>query len=177
MEKKIYRSYNYTFRLCLTVGMFVFALASTVAVIVTALNINSGKSFLVTLAVLLVAVCCWYISFNSLKTLATYVYSTDEGLGLSRYGKTIVFIKWEDIVQTGIGLALSGTSKIKKLYFADKPLEEKEKEDLDSVQKSSVYFSNLSEEWYELLKEKCPVSLPNEAKDFILKKDDDFRQL
>lgn len=130
-------------------------------------NVHDFSSALVSLSVFLAGGSVFGAAYYLARSLITVRKVSEEGLSLSRHGRIVLFIRWEEIAEVGIGKAPTPRGDIRKLYFSTRPLTADEKNDLNKAQKCSFYFSHLNAEWLSYLKSHSPLALPEEAGEFL----------
>lgn len=105
------------------------------------------------------------VDFFECRAMGARLYMNDEGIGVMRFGKTKVFIKWEDIRDVGTGSIPTPFGSKERIYFCNRKLDEKEKSDLITLKYHTVHFSYLPKEWYGKISERLPVTMTEEMKE------------
>lgn len=105
------------------------------------------------------------VDFFECRAMGAKLYMNDDGIGVRRFGKTKVFIKWNDIKEIGTGSIPTPFGSKKRVYFSNRELSEDEKNDLIILKYHTVHFSYIPKEWYEEMKGKLPVSMSKEVED------------
>lgn len=117
-------------------------------------------SFTVLCTVLIFAV-----DFFEIRAISAKQYMDENGIGVKRFGKTKVYIKFEAIKEVGEGIIQTPLGDKKRVYFCDRELNESEKSDLITLKHSTVHFSHIPEDWYRIISEKIKVRIPDEIKE------------
>ena len=99
------------------------------------------------------------------RAMGARIYTNAEGIGVRRFGKTKVFIKWSEIKEVGTGNIPTPFGSKQRIYFCDRVLDEKEKSDLIILKYHTVHFSYIPKEWCEKISERLPVPLAKEIKE------------
>lgn len=102
------------------------------------------------------------VDFFEVRAVSAKQYMDGEGIGVKRFGKTKVYIKFQEIKEVGEGIMQTPLGNKKRVYFCDRKLSESEKSDLITLKHSTVHFSRIPEEWYRIISEKINAPVPNE---------------
>lgn len=105
------------------------------------------------------------VDFYECRAMGARLYMNNDGIGVRRFGKSKVFIQWNEIKDVGIGVIPTPFGCKERAYFCDRKLEEKEKSDLIILKYHTVHFSHIPKEWYGKMRERLPVPLPKEIKE------------
>ena len=105
------------------------------------------------------------VDFFECRAMGARLYMNDEGLGVRRFGKTKVFLRWNEIKEIGIGNIPTPFGSKERAYFCDRTLDENEKTDLVTLKYHTVHFSYIPKEWYEEMCRRLPVPLPAEIRE------------
>lgn len=105
------------------------------------------------------------VDFYECRAMGARLYMNEEGIGVRRFGKTKVFLKWTDIREVGTGNIPTPFGSKERVYFCDRRLDEKEKSDLIILKYHTVHFSHIPKEWYGNMSEWLPVPLSEEIKE------------
>ena len=111
----------------------------------------------------------WGVLYFEVRALTAVLYTDDNGIGIRRFGKTKVYLKWTDICEIGIGKIPTPYGSAERIYLSDKKLSAEERNDLITIRFHTVYFSYLPKAFAELIQEKCNLSLPPQAEQRIRK--------
>lgn len=104
------------------------------------------------------------VDFFECRAMGARLYMNGDGIGVSRFGKTKVFIKWNDIREVGTGSIPTPFGSKERIYFCDRHLSEEEKNDLIILKHHTVHFSHIPQEWYQKIAEYLPDSMTKEIK-------------
>lgn len=105
------------------------------------------------------------VDFFECRAMGARRYMNDEGIGVSRFGRTKVFIKWDDIKEIGTGSIPTPFGSKPRVYFCDRKLGEAERADLVTLKYHTVHFSYIPKEWYEIMSERLPVKMAEDIKE------------
>lgn len=105
------------------------------------------------------------VDFFECRTMGARIYMDEEGIGVRRFGKTKVFLKWSEIKEIGVGNIPTPFGRKERLYFCNRELDEKEKSDLITLKYHTVYFSYIPKEWYGKMSALLPLSITKELKE------------
>ena len=105
------------------------------------------------------------VDFFECRAMGAQLYMNEEGIGVRRFGKTKVFIKWNEIKEVGTGNIPTPFGSKERVYFCDRELDEKGKSDLIILKYHTVHFSYIPKEWCEKISERLPVPLAKEIKE------------
>lgn len=105
------------------------------------------------------------VDFFECRAMGARIYINTDGIGVRRFGKTKVFIKWSEIKEVGMGSIPTPFGSKRRIYFCDKKLDEKEKSDLVTLKYHTVHFSHIPKECYEKISELLPVPMTEEMKE------------
>lgn len=117
-------------------------------------------AFTVLFSMLIIAV-----DFFECRAMGARLCMNEEGIGISRFGRMKVFIKWNEIKEIGIGSIPTPFGKKERVYFCDRKLDEQEKNDLVTLKYHTVHFSYIPKGWYEKMNEFLPMPLTEEIKE------------
>ena len=131
-------------------------------------------SFICGLLLFLFAVLFAFISFGLVRDSFSQVVFSSQGIEQRRFGKSICFLPWDELAETGIALekwtVKNGPHRC--LYFADWHLDELERADIDKTLDDAKYAKGgklvkvpckgIQNE--EVLKRICPVPIPSTQK-------------
>ena len=161
MQRKTHGKIDYSVRAIFTVGIIIAAICCTVYAVVGFDKFQNPNALFSEVIVILVALALWGIAAYTLRSISTNVTVDENGMRVFRFGITQVFIKWDEIVEVGIGQTPTSQGRISKLYFSNTELTDEIRNDLDNAQRCTVYFSNPSQEWLDYIKKYCPLPLPS----------------
>lgn len=119
-----------------------------------------AASFTMICAAMMIAV-----DFFECRAMGAKLYIDDDGIGVKRFNKTKVYIKWNEIKEIGEGRIPTPFGGKNRVYFCDRKLNEDEKSDLVTLKYHTVHFSYIPEEWLDTMTERLPVPLTDEIKE------------
>lgn len=102
------------------------------------------------------------VDFFECRAMGARLYMNEEGLGIRRFGRTKVFIPWENIRDIGTGSIPTPFGCKKRVYFCDRKLSEQEKNDLITMKYHTVHFAHIPGEWYPRMRQRLPIPIPAE---------------
>ena len=153
MERYTKQGKQYTGFVIHTFFMFFMSLYFLYSFIYNLINAESTMEYLLTFMVLCFAMSIWGSLYISIRSLKTKIFVDENGMGIKRFNRTIVYIRYEDIRETGTGKALGPMGETKKLYFSPVALTEDKEENLDKLQNEIIYFTEIDEEWMRYIEE------------------------
>lgn len=103
------------------------------------------------------------VDFFECRAMGARLYMNREGIGVGRFGKTKVFMRWSDIQEVDFGSIPTPFGSKKRVYFCNRRLNEQEKTDLIILKHHTVHFSYIPKEWYPILCERLSVTIPQEV--------------
>lgn len=111
----------------------------------------------------LIALLVLSVDFFECRAIGARLYMNEDGIGVCRFGKTKVFIRWSEIREIGTGNIPTPFGSKKRVYFCNRKLDEAEKSDLVVLKYHTVHFSYIPKEWYPIMCERLPIPLPQEV--------------
>ena len=105
------------------------------------------------------------VDFFECRAMGARLYMNDDGIGIKRFGKTKVFMRWDSVKEIGTGNIPTPFGSKERVYFCDRCLSEAEKSDLIILKYHTVHFSYIPKEWYEKMCERLPVLPTDEVKE------------
>lgn len=109
------------------------------------------------------AVLLWGVLYFEVRALTAVLYTDGDGIGIKRFGKTKVYLKWNDICEIGVGKIPAPYGYAERIYLSDKKLSDEEKTDLITIRFHTVYFSYIPASFADMIQKKCNLSFPPEA--------------
>lgn len=100
------------------------------------------------------------VDFFECRAMGAQLYMTGEGVGVRRFGKTKVFLRWEDIREVGTGHIPTPFGSKERVYFCDRELDEGARADLITLKYHTVHFSYIPRDWYREMCARLPVPMP-----------------
>lgn len=104
------------------------------------------------------------VDFFECRAIGARLYMNENGIGVSRFGRTKVFLPWNDIREIGLGSIPTPFGKKERVYFSNRKLNETERADLITLKYHTVHFSHIPKEWYGKMSERLPVPMPEEIR-------------
>ena len=111
----------------------------------------------------LAAVLFWGVLYFEVRAITAVLYADDDGIGIKRFGKTKVYLKWNDICDIGVGKIPTPYGYAERMYLSNKKLSDDEKRDLITIRFHTVYFSYIPQSFADMIQKKCNLSIPSEA--------------
>lgn len=105
------------------------------------------------------------VDFFECRAMGAKLYMNEDGLGVRRFGKTKVFIRWDDIREIGTGSIPTPFGSKERVYFCDSILGEGQRSDLITLKYHTVHFSYIPQDWYPEMNRCLPVPIPKELAD------------
>lgn len=105
------------------------------------------------------------VDFFECRAMEAQRYMDGEGIGVRRFGKTKVFLKWNEIREIGAGSIPTPFGSKDRIYFCNRKLDEEEKTDLVVLKYHTVHFSYIPKEWYQEMKRHLPVAMPKDLEE------------
>lgn len=102
------------------------------------------------------------VDFFECRALGVRLYMTEDGIGIRRFGKSKVFIRWDSIREIGTGHIPTPFGSKERVYFCGRKLTERERSDLITMKHSTVHFSYIPKNWYSKMRERLPIPMPEE---------------
>lgn len=102
------------------------------------------------------------VDFFECRAMGAKLYMNEEGIGVMRFGRTKVFLRWGEIREVGTGTIPTPFGGKKRIYFSDRKLGEAEKSDLVTLKYHTVHFACFPKAWYGKLLERLPASVAGE---------------
>lgn len=102
------------------------------------------------------------VDFFECRAMGARLYMNDDGIGVKRFGKTKVFINWNEIKEIGTGNIPTPFGSKKRFYFCDRSLNEQERSDLITLKYHTVHFSYIPKDWYPEIRRRLPALLAKE---------------
>lgn len=161
MERYAKQGIKYVIQLLHSICMFLLSLFFLWSFIVNLTNSHNLMDYLLTLMVLCFSLSVWASFYISIRSLQTVLFVNEDGMGVKRFNKTVLFIKYKDIREVGIGKAITPRGEKKKLYFAIRSLSQTEKNNLDLLQNEIIYFTYLNEDWKHYIEKHSNFVLDN----------------
>lgn len=153
--------FHIVYIICLTVGGAACAYSAIYAFChITCSEDIIAVSFNVLCAALMLAV-----DFFEIRAISAKQFMDDEGIGVKRFGKTKVYIKFDEVKEVGEGKIPTPWGFKERMYFCNRKLCENEKSDLITLKRQTVHFSCVPEEWFNIICEKISVPVANEIKE------------
>lgn len=143
----------------------VAGLAAVYSAVYGFLNISCTEDIIALCFTVFFALLILSVDFFECRAMGARLYMTDDGIGVKRFGKTKVFIKWNAVKEIGIGSIPTPFGSKERAYFSDKRLSEAEKTDLIVLKYHTVHFLYIPERWYRKMSERLPVVITGEVKE------------
>lgn len=147
--------------------LLVFAAMSTHSFFYNLKYIASSENIIVESVTAMLAVLLWGVLYFEVRALTAVLYADSDGIGIRRFGKTKVYLKWSDICEIGVGKIPTPYGYAKRIYLSDKKLTDEEKRDLITIRFHTVYFSHIPSSFADMIQKKCNLPLPPEAEERI----------
>lgn len=109
------------------------------------------------------------VDYFECRAMGAWLYMDDDGLGIKRFGKTKVYLRWDEIQDIGTGKLLTVFGNKDRIYFCNRKLNEEERSDLVVLKSQTVLFSYIPKTWYDKMCERLPVPMPEGIKEKYVK--------
>lgn len=153
------------FHIVYTICLTIFGVICSYSAIYALCHITCAEDVIAVCFTLLCAILALAVDFFEFRAISAKQYVDDEGVGVKRFGKTKVYMKFDDIKEVGEGTILTPFGNKKRVYFCNRKLDESEKSDLITLKRQTVHFAHIPEEWYGIISEKINVPVADEIKE------------
>lgn len=140
--------------------VLVFAIMSTYSFIYDLRYIVAAENVIVEITTGALAVLLYGVLYFEVRSLTAVLYADDIGIGIKRFGKTKVYLKWNDICEIGVGKIPSPYGYAERIYLSDKKLSDEDKNDLITIRFHTVYFSYIPQSFADMIQKNCNLSFP-----------------
>lgn len=147
--------------------LLIFAAVSTYSFIYGLNYIQAAENVIIEFITGAFAILLWGVLYFEVRALTAVLYTDDNGIGVKRFGKTKVYLKWDDICEIGVGKIPAPYGHAERVYLSDKKLSDEDKKDLITIRFHTVYFSYIPKEFADMIQKKCNLSMPAEAEKII----------
>ena len=147
--------------------MLILAVISTYSFIYDLRYIVAAENVIVEITTAALAVLLYGVLYFEVRSLTAVLYADNDGIGIKRFGKTKVYLKWADMCEIGVGRIPTPYGYAKRIYLSDKKLSNADKNDLITIRFHTVYFSYIPKAFADMIQKKCGLALPCEAEKII----------
>lgn len=144
--------------------LLIFAAISTYSFLYDLKYINGSEIIIIESITAVLAVLFWGVLYFEVRALTAVLYADDNGIGIKRFGKTKIYLKWADICEIGVGRIPTPYGYAERIYLSDKKLSDEDRRDLITIRFHTVYFSYIPRAFADMIQEKCNLQIPDEAK-------------
>lgn len=169
MTCRTYGKKETIFHTCYIILLTVFGVMATYSAVFALCHIHCAEDKIALCFTIFFALLILSVDFFECRAMGARLYMNDEGIGVRRFRKTKVFIKWSEIREIGTGSIPTPFGKKRRIYFCDRKLDQKEKSDLVTLKYHTVHFSHIPEEWYAKMSERLPTPIAEELKEEYVK--------
>lgn len=148
--------------------MLTLAVVSTYSFIYDFKYIVAAENVIVEITTAVLAMLLYGVLYFEVRSLTAVLYADDDGIGIKRFGKTKVYLKWKNICEIGVCRIPTPYGYAKRIYLSDKKLSNADKNDLITIRFHTVYFSYIPKIFADMIQKKCNLLLPPEAEREIL---------
>lgn len=152
------------FHIAYVIFLSIIGIACSYSAVYTVCHINCSDDVIAVSFTVLCAVMFFAVDFFECRAMCARLYMNDDGIGVKKFNKTKVFIKWEQIEEIGEGRIPTPFGGKDRAYFCDRVLSENEKSDLITLKYHTVHFSYIPKDWYRIITERINVPIPDEIK-------------
>ena len=103
------------------------------------------------------------VDFFECRAMGARLYMDADGIGVRRFGRMKVFLRWNEIREIGTGHIPTPFGSKERVYFCDRALREAERSDLVTLKYHTVHFSYIPKDWYPELCRRLPLTVPKEV--------------
>lgn len=144
-------------------ALLVLAAVSTYSFLYCLRYIEGAENIIIEAITGALAVLLWGVIYFEVRALTAVLYTDDDGIGIKRFGKTKVYLKWDDICEIGVGKIPAPYGHAERVYLSDKKLSDEDKRDLVTIRFHTVYFSYIPKAFADMIEKRCHLSFPPEA--------------
>ena len=149
--------------------MLILTIVSTYSFFYDLKYMVAAENVIVEIATAVLAMLLYGVLSFEIRSLTAVLYADDDGIGIRRFGKTKVYLKWADICEIGVGKIPTPYGYAKRIYLSSKKLSNSEKNDLITIRFHTVYFSYIPKAFADMIQKNCNLSLPSEAERLTIK--------
>lgn len=107
------------------------------------------------------------VDFFECRAMGARLYMDADGIGVRRFGRRKVFLRWNEIREIGTGSIPTPFGSKQRVYFCDRPLNGQERSDLITLKYHTVHFSYIPKDWYPEMAARLPVAIPKEVEAYV----------
>lgn len=145
------------------VVLLIFAVISTHSFFYNLKYIQGTENIIIEIITASLATLLWGVLYFEVRALTAVLYADNSGIGIRRFGKTKVYLKWSDICEIGVGKIPTPYGYAERVYLSSKKLSDSEKNDLITIRFHTVYFSYIPMDFADMIQRKCNLSLPSKT--------------
>lgn len=149
--------------------LLTFACISTYSFLYCLPYMKHAENVIAEIVTAFLAILLWGVLYFEVRAVTAVLYTDENGIGIKRFGKTKIYLKWNDIGDIGVGKIPTPYGYAERMYLSDKKLSDEEKHDLITIRFHTVYFSYIPKRFADMIREKCRMSLPHEAEKMLKK--------
>lgn len=146
------------------VFLSVFSAMVTYSAVFGVLHMSCAEDRIALCFTVFLALLALSVDFFECRAMAARLFMNDDGIGVRRFGKVKVFIRWDEVKEIGIGRIPTPFGSKERAYFCGRELDEKERKDLVTLKYYTVHFSHIPKEWYQEMCSRLPIPFPAEVK-------------
>ena len=147
------------------VFLSVFSAMVTYSAVFGVIHANCTDDIIALCFTIFLALLALSVDFFECRAMGARLFMNEDGVGVRRFGKVKVFIRWDEIKEVGIGNIPTPFGSKERAYFCDRKLDEKEKTDLVTLKYHTVHFSYIPKKWYGKMCNSLSVLIPAEVRE------------
>lgn len=163
MKQKTLSAGFYLMRLCTVFVLLLLFLVFAYSSVQMCLYVHNFPTFCAALFCVVFTLSVLGTLIFSVRSVSVRLHATEAGVSLSAFGRTVHEILWDDLMEVGIGMVHSPTGPVNRLYFSPVCLTERERNDLDQLRDTVIFFGWYAPETLDYLRELSPIPIPDEA--------------
>ena len=150
-------------KIILSCIIFVLAAQLTYNFIINVSLINSWQMALMALFTGYCAFSIWGWGWFTFRSALTKIIITDHNISLSRLGKVVTDISWEQVKELGIGMFHYTPGNKHRLYISETHLDDELRKHLNRIRFDCIMLPYVSKDVYEGLRDLCPFHISDEV--------------
>ena len=151
------------------VFLSVFSAMVTYSAVFGVIHANCTDDIIALCFTIFLALLALSVDFFECRAMGARLFMNEDGIGVRRFGRVKVFIRWDEIREIGIGTIPTPFGRKERAYFCARKLDENEKTDLVTLKYHTVHFSHIPEKWYGEICSRPSVPVPAEVRETYVK--------